>query len=646
MKFVYEDRQMKIDVLYGLWLYILIDLINLYAISPCKCKGNVMKKIICYAFFPLFFLLTTISTSHGEEPPDDLSPLNLTAFENAPATTSRSPKPLSRIAENVTVITAEQIKLLNAHTLTDVLQTIPGIQFDSSRTPGSWATFSINTLSFNHVLLFIDGISQNDAVNNFPDTGLMPAQQIERIEIIKGAASSAWGPAMGGVVNVITKSADPQKKFGGEASVSYGERGTSDLNGELSGVVDRFGYYLAGGNLYSRGLLPGNGINLNHVWGKFDYTLPNRGKLTVGGNLRDANRGLEESADMNWHDTDAFRYYHLFTDYSQPLAQNLSLDLSARHRNQWNRTILGSIVPDPNWPDLVTTIRQKTTSSSSRIRWDKAPFTSIAGFDYEHHEITTADGETVSMNRWAAYTNGSLAIGSLTLLPGIRYDHTALSKNPTTFTLGATLQLSEKTMLRGYTASGYGLSNTLLADSIQRIHTTQLGIESNRIPYLWVKGTGFYNKLSDIKDVTDPTIPPAKQTRQGFELEARTVPLAGLSLSGGYAFINSKDDATHEKVKGVESQSVKTALTYKNSNVGVSGTLTGNYVWWNGDSSYNPHYTPMIWNLHLSQKLNFSELTDTELFFSGNNLFNGSQYTNEFYKNAGRWVEGGVRFKF
>ena len=35
-----------------------------------------------------------------------------------------------------------------------------------------------------------------------------------------------------------------------------------------------------------------------------------------------------------------------------------------------------------------------------------------------------------------------------------------------------------------------------------------------------------------------------------------------------------------------------------------------------------------------------------ELFFSARNLFNGERYWDYWYKNAGRWLEGGVRFRF
>src|SRR4030066_899705 len=49
---------------------------------------------------------------------------------------SRTPKPVFQVAENITVITAKEIREMNAHTLTDVLNTIPGVQMDMRGGPG------------------------------------------------------------------------------------------------------------------------------------------------------------------------------------------------------------------------------------------------------------------------------------------------------------------------------------------------------------------------------------------------------------------------------------------------------------------------------------------------------------------------------
>ncbi|HKZ16605.1 MAG TPA: TonB-dependent receptor plug domain-containing protein, partial [Geobacteraceae bacterium] len=130
-------------------------------------------------------------------------------------TPTRYPKSISRIAENVSVITAEYIKAINAHTLTDVLNNIPGVQVVVRGGPGSLSDVLIQGSAGRHVLVMIDGVSQNSLSEGAADIGAIRVQNIERIEIVKGPASSVWGSSLGGVINVITKSPDDSRNFGG-----------------------------------------------------------------------------------------------------------------------------------------------------------------------------------------------------------------------------------------------------------------------------------------------------------------------------------------------------------------------------------------------------------------------------------------------
>jgi hypothetical protein len=54
----------------------------------------------------------------------------------------------------------------------------------------------------------------------------------------------------------------------------------------------------------------------------------------------------------------------------------------------------------------------------------------------------------------------------------------------------------------------------------------------------------------------------------------------------------------------------------------------------------------MIWNLHLNWKPFQKYESAPELFFSINNIFNGSQYIVDFKPNAPRWFEGGMKVRF
>src|SRR6185369_12906645 len=204
----------------------------------------------------LALLIGFAAPVRAEQPDEGLNLLDLSAEEQPAVITPRSPRPISQVAENVTVITADQIAALNAHTLSDVLQTVPGVQLDQLQTLGSSVFFNIQGASDDrsHILVLVDGVPQGNLLQGRSDTGLIPVQQIERVEIIKGAAAASWGQALGGVVNVVTKSPDPEKAVSGAASASYGERSNSPLRGAVSGPLKRFGYYLSGGNLHSLGL--------------------------------------------------------------------------------------------------------------------------------------------------------------------------------------------------------------------------------------------------------------------------------------------------------------------------------------------------------------------------------------------------------
>jgi vitamin B12 transporter len=180
--------------------------------------------------------------------------------------------------------------------------------------------------------------------------------------------------------------------------------------------------------------------------------------------------------------------------------------------------------------------------------------------------------------------------------------------------------------------------------------TVQSGIETVAVPYLWLKGTLFHSDLDGIEYTNDGSL--HNQIKQGFELEARTVPLFGLSLTSGYTYIDAWDKDTKKQLQtdsgqSVPPQLVKVGLNYDDKVHGVRGTILGNYVWWNAVDRNRPSYHTTIWDLHLNWQLFPKDDFSPEIFFSCRNLFNGLQtYDTTLYNNTPRWFEGGLRFKF
>jgi len=596
------------------------------------------------------------------QPDDEATVLQLLGDEQLPPATARFPRPISHIAENVTVITAEQIALLNAHSLAEVLQTVPGIYVQDTRTPGNFTFFNVQGEDDGrgNILLLIDGVSQGNLLQGTSDPGLIPVQHIERVEIIKGSASAAWGPALGGVVNIVTKIPEGQQLYGGTASASYGERNTADLLADISGSSHGVGYYLFGGNLHSDGLLPNNGTNRNNLYGKLTYDLPVKGSLTIGGSYTEANRGLEEAFAFDFnppfteHDNSRDRRYYSFINFSYPLRPDLTLELSGYDSTLNNRTTWGHLDSGAVIADAQSVLEERNSSAKAKLIWGDSQFNLTTGIEYLHSEITQFDllnpaspfATDRTRDSLSFYANGAITFERLTLLPGIRYDKTGLDDNTLNYTLGATYRLSDKTLLRGYGAKGYAMPSAVAQSVPAQIWTFQAGIESEAVPYLWLKGTWFYNHIWDIQSFQANGFIYRKYDRQGFELEAKTAPVLGLSLSSGYTFTDTRDADSHDRIKGVPTHLVKVALNYSDNSRGTQGVFTGNYARLNMDDWALAHDSPMIWNLHLTQKLLPARELSPEIFFNVNNIFNGSQYWFYWFKNAPRWTEFGVRFKF
>ncbi len=603
------------------------------------------------AAFCLLFSLNPFIVWGQEESDDEALDL-LNAWQQGSSTASRAPKPLSQTPENITIITASDIEAINAHTLADVLATIPGIQVQNLGGPGSSAYTYIQSANFTHTLVQLDGAPLNK-IGNSSDIGMVPARIIERIEIVKGSASAAWGPALGGIINVITKA--PEKHpFGGAVTASLGSSTTADTSLELTGTSGRFGYYLSTGYLGSNGLLQGRPLHSNNNYAKLTYDLHDNGQIWATVNQTSVRQGenfdiqildFKESTDQHYLDTTL--------GMRRQLTDKLGMEISAyyTHRNRYDYR---DSISSPLFPDYRKVI-DHVGGINTKLIWKRDNHLLVGGVEYTHEDQTFHVTEhfdpllkntTTKWNqsRTGIYLNDTITAGQLTLVPGIRYDNV---KDGDHFSpsFGATWQLSENNLLRAYTARGYGYANSDSFWNTEKIWTTQLGMESTAVPYLWQKLTLFRNQLTNVMDLrnVDPTI-PEKRMALGVEYEARTTPIFNTSIGAGYTFTDLTRTSDSSQVKSFARHTVKVLVRYDDQT--YRAALTGNHIYWNHVEGYNGSYYGLLWDLHLGAKVWKKESNSLELFFSGRNLFNGKQYADETQKNTGRWFEGGARFRF
>jgi vitamin B12 transporter len=128
--------------------------------------------------------------------------------ENIVVTATRVPSAVANLPAGVTVIDRKTIEERGYVSLVDALSAVPGLRVVQSGGPGAQTSVFIRGSNSNHVLVLRDGVPINDPSDpggafNF---GVDTLQDVERIEIVRGALSSLYGSgAIGGVINLITR---------------------------------------------------------------------------------------------------------------------------------------------------------------------------------------------------------------------------------------------------------------------------------------------------------------------------------------------------------------------------------------------------------------------------------------------------------
>ena len=603
---------------------------------------SVFPKVVPVLLTAALFLTLSASQATGD---DDLRTLEL--YNGAEAeiiTGNRSPRPASQTAENITVVTADEIKAMNAHTLADILYCITGVQLEMNRTPGTVTNFEIQGSNFNHVLVLIDNVPINNLADNFADISSVTVQMIERVEVVKGAASASWGSALGGGVNVITKSPQAERAFG--VSASMGKRETADVRAEMSDTIGRTGYYLTGGKLRSDGLLPNNMSDLDSFYGKFSYELPGRGSLTFTAGLTDGPSGQLSVQNLDIDQDNRQLVSTLSLQY--PLAHRFTVDASLRTRRSSSKVFFkaasgGSAVRALFGDDTAN-------GASLKISWLGKTQRVVAGADYDHVKLNLKLSQAQLQlsdlsraDRFGIYLIDTIAVGAFAVTPSIRFDHTGSGGDHFSPSFGITYALTENSLLRGYTTKGYSLTSLNRSGSTERVWTSQLGFETGDVPYLWLKGTLFRNDTRDVRVNLPGVSMDQRQVKQGVELELRTLPLLYTSLSAGYTLMSAKSVNSGPELKGAPRHTVNIGVRYRDPGK-LHAELTGHYIDWNSPATGAAGN--VIWDLHLSKKVEYSENGALELFLSIRNLLDGNLYLNRSFENPGRWAEGGIRCNF
>jgi outer membrane cobalamin receptor len=147
--------------------------------------------------------------------------------------------PLARAADSVTVMTAGDIAARQSETVADVLRSVPGLTVARNGGRGGVTSLFPRGGDSDFTLVLVDGIKANAFGGGYDFSGLTTAD-IDRIEVVRGPQSALFGAdAMGGVVQVVTRSGGRPR---GTASVEAGSLGTRLMSAGTSGSRGAFGW--------------------------------------------------------------------------------------------------------------------------------------------------------------------------------------------------------------------------------------------------------------------------------------------------------------------------------------------------------------------------------------------------------------------
>ncbi|MCE5346694.1 MAG: TonB-dependent receptor [Bacteroidales bacterium] len=174
------------------------------------------------------------------------------------------------------VIGSNRYQKLSSMTLSNVLAAEPGVAMGGD---GVWATnVNIRGLNENRLVTLIDGDRVETATDLTASLSMIDVNDIERVEVVKGAQSSLYGTgAMGGIVNIITRDGHFAGKPYVSGNVISGYASVNDLftgHADINTGSDKWYFRVSGTHSVAddirtpEGILPNSQFTTNNVTAK------------------------------------------------------------------------------------------------------------------------------------------------------------------------------------------------------------------------------------------------------------------------------------------------------------------------------------------------------------------------------------------
>ncbi len=395
---------------------------------------------------------------------------------------TKTPIPVAQVTSAVEVLTEDDLKRRQIKTVAEALRLSQGLTVFSNGGPGTSTSVRIRGSNSDQVLVLIDGAIMNSATLGSFDFANLTTDNIERIEILRGAQSMLWGAdAMGGVINITTKrgsgapSANAFFEYGSFASIREG----GQVSGK-TGIVDyslalsRWDYTGFSAVNYRRGATERDGFHNWQASTRLGVALPHEGRFDVTFRLLQGKVNFDNGSSPGFDTLGAFTNSQQFVysaTYAQPITAwwNQAITLSRQTEDSESfsgttqRNLQTGVV---NSPYLY---RSQINTVANRAEWQHnfqigKPLLLSAGYQFrqqqgENQNLLTNnyDFPTKTVFSHAGFAQAQLNLWDRVFATGgIRYDDYNVFGSSTTYrTTAGYLHRETDTKVRGSYATGF-----------------------------------------------------------------------------------------------------------------------------------------------------------------------------------------------
>jgi vitamin B12 transporter len=528
-------------------------------------KKNHMVVAVSLGLAQLALLTQAGHAQSAKEKNDTVKNLN-----EVVVTATRSPKKLSDIGRNVTVITSAQINQSQGRTVPDLINTVAGITYSgANNNRGLSSDVYLRGASAGNTLILVDGFPVNDAsgiAGNY-DLNAFPIDQIERIEILKGSNSTLYGSdAVAGVINIITKKPLNQKLTPTiQAGVGSYKTYTSAVG--LNGMINKTGIAINVSNVDYGGFaaptdITGNGGFKNDGFRQrsvsLNLTQAVSDKLTLNGNAQSSydTGDLPYGAFQNDNDYTYDKTFLMAGVGAKLVLPKGALRFNVSQNNVWNNyKNLGS----DNFGST-SEIRNlgRITNAEAILTQDLGKYfdiTSGADFKYSNtNQVSSYNSSPLvkSVNIASLYTSVFFKSDIFHMELGGRYNHHEKYGENFTYTINPSVVLNDRFKIFSSVASAYvtpslyQLYSPYGTDDLKPQTTTsyEAGFDLSIVKNVLSFTSDFFKRsTTDVIYFASLSVSPygkylngAKQDDQGFESELN-LNYKGLVLSGYTSYV-------------------------------------------------------------------------------------------------------------